>query len=104
MVNKGGEVKGFSVIRRHGNDRDRVRIWVGTLSGEEHELVVAIGPMLAKVEEGDGDEEEDGDLEREQCPKKIASHWGFHDSIHESADNGFCLKCLLSVQCFTEDF
>jgi len=102
LVNKGGEVEGFVVIRRRGNYRARVRIRVGALSGEEHELLIAIGPVLAEVEEGDGDEEEDGDLDRERCPEKIASHWGFHDSIHGSTNNGFGLKFLLSIQCFTK--
>ena len=53
-----------------------VRIRVGSLS-EEDELLVAIGPMLAEVEECDGDEEESGDLQSEGCPEKIAGHWEF---------------------------
>jgi len=90
LVNKGREVKGFGVIRRRGNDRARVRIRVGTLSVEKHELLVAIGPVFAEVEEGDGDEEDDGDLERERCPEKIASHWDFTIQFMDQKIMGSC--------------
>uniref|UniRef100_A0A7C9EU71 Uncharacterized protein n=2 Tax=Opuntia streptacantha TaxID=393608 RepID=A0A7C9EU71_OPUST len=62
-VNKGGDVEEFVEVR---GDGDRGGSGGG---GEEEELVAVanIGPVLAKEEEGDAEEEKDGDLDAEWC-------------------------------------
>lgn len=60
LIDEGGDIEEFVVIWGNGYHPVRVRV-LGC--GEEDELLVAIGPVLAKVEESDGEDEEKGDFE-----------------------------------------
>lgn len=73
LSNEGRDIEEFVVIRGR-NNRSRLL----TRSGEEDELLGALGPVLTQEKESDGNEEESSDLKERGRSEQIATDRGFH--------------------------
>lgn len=90
-IDKGRDVEDFVEIGGWG---DLIRCCGG---GEEDELRVPIGPVLAEVEDGDGEEDESGGSEDDGGSEKIGIGGGFHASIPVSTNGGFESKIKIVI-------